>query len=84
MRVALPGCLLGLLTGCWRPATLAAPCPADGRFVAVYIEDDPDEKAEKIEGKLVAWSDGWASLKTVSFTIHVPVTRIRAVHDLGK
>lgn len=76
--------LLALLCSCGRPDTVAPPCPADGRFVALYIEDDPDEKAESVEGKLVEWSDGWASLQKDGLTIHVPVARIRVVHESSK
>lgn len=52
--------------------------------MALFIEDDPDEKPERIEGNLVGWSNGWASVRKDSLTIHVPVARIRVVHESGR
>lgn len=83
MPLLLPVCLLGLLAGCGRSDMPSSPCPTDGRHVAVYFEELPTEKSERIEGKLVGWSGGWVSLRREGLTIHLPVARIRAVHDTG-
>lgn len=84
MPVVLSACLLALLSCCGRSSTPASPCPADGRLVAIFIEDDPTERPERVEGELVGWSDGWASLRKGDLVIHVPVARIYAIHESKK
>lgn len=76
--------LAALLTSsCGQAEGMRPPCPADGRWVALYVVDDPGDP-ERIEGDLIAWEDGWATVSRPGIIIHVPIEKILVVHENNK
>lgn len=58
-----------------------APCPADGRSVAIYVLMNPEGPPERIEGKFVRWGDGWATVERQGLRVHIPLDKVYVIHE---